>query len=342
MRLVTCKDCSARNSIAPVRVVGVSSVRNEADVIEAFVRHHVSFLDRLVVVCHFSQDATASILQALVEEGLPLEVVGEPQPIYDQPGFIAREARRAVAEGADLVVPLDADEFLVAADGGDPRAALEALPSDRVSLVRWRTYVALPDDPQDEPNVLRRMRRRPRDEGHPLGKVLIPAVLIRPEVEFTIGNHELVDRARRERLPTEPADGLALAHYPFRSNSQVRAKILGGWPLNLANPERLDSQGGHWRDNFAQALDPAGFSDERLVKLALGYGFARTNELVDDPLDAPFELRHPVDRIDPVRILGETAIALADALRPFAGPRQALPARVYAGVRRRLRSLVSR
>jgi hypothetical protein len=325
-----------------VRIVGVSTVRNEADVIEAFVRHHCRFVDRLVVVCHFSQDSTAATLQALVKEGLPLEVVEESHPIHDQAFFTTRHAKRAVAAGADFVVALDGDEFLIAADGGDPRAALEALPADRVSLVRWRTYVPRPDDHDEEPNVLRRIRHRPSEEGHPLGKVIVPAALMRPDVQITIGNHEVHDRKRRIRLSAAPAHGLALAHYPYRSNAQIRAKVLGGWPSHVANPERGEGQSEHWHKLFDQALDPAGFGVEELRELALGYGFARSTELVDDPVEAPFELQHPVARIDPVRVLGETAVGLAEALRPFAGPKPPFAWRVYAGVRRRIRAQLSR
>jgi hypothetical protein len=49
-----------------MRLFGVMMVRNEADIIEASVRHNLSVLDGLVVIDHGSFDATADILVALL------------------------------------------------------------------------------------------------------------------------------------------------------------------------------------------------------------------------------------------------------------------------------------
>ena len=319
-----------------MHVVGISTVRNEADVIEAFARHHALVLDRLLVVCHFVQDDTPAILRALVDEGLPLEVTEEPRPVHDQAALMTALAHRAVAEhGADLVVALDGDEFLVGT-AGDARAALEALPADRISLMPWRTYVPLASDPADEPNVLRRIRHRPVREHHPLSKVVLPRRLVRPGIEIQIGNHEVLDTRTGARIDGTPAEGLALAHYPFRSDAQVRAKLLGGWPVHLANPKRWGDQSGHWRDNYEQALG-SGFDAELLRRKSLGYAFALDEELVEDPVSAPFDLRHPAERVDPLRVLSATALGLAEELRRTSVKQPTLAWRLRATLRRRLR-----
>jgi hypothetical protein len=41
---------SARKVSRPVRLVAATRVRNEDDIIEAFVRHHVALADRLVLL----------------------------------------------------------------------------------------------------------------------------------------------------------------------------------------------------------------------------------------------------------------------------------------------------
>ena len=320
-----------------MRVVGVATVRNEADVIEAFVRHHAGVLDRLLVVCHFSQDSTGGILAALVEEGLPLDVGVEPRPVHDQAALMTALAHRAVAEHeADVVVALDADEFLVATDG-DPRAALAELPTETISLVRWRTYVPLESDPADERNVLRRITHRPEREHHPLGKVILPRATVRRGVAIQIGNHQVQDVRTRRPLATVDAIGLALAHFPFRSDEQVRTKLLGGWPVHLANPKRWGDQSGHWRDNYEQALG-AGFDAPLLVRKARGYAFAHDEALVHDPVEAPFELRYPGEQADPVQVLGATAVALAEELRRATVEPPSFAWRLRATLRRRLRS----
>ena len=60
-------------------VFGMTVVKNEADVIEASVRHNLRFLDRLIVLDDGSVDDTRDILAKLRKE---------------LPNLIVREARR--------------------------------------------------------------------------------------------------------------------------------------------------------------------------------------------------------------------------------------------------------
>ncbi len=57
-----------------MRVVGVSRVLDEADVIEPFIRHHAALLDLPIVLDNGSSDGTVEILRALHEEGVALQV----------------------------------------------------------------------------------------------------------------------------------------------------------------------------------------------------------------------------------------------------------------------------
>jgi hypothetical protein len=63
---------------------GAAMVRNEADIIEAFVRHNVRVLDGLAIVDHGSFDGTSEILAALVAEGLPVSMVRDESTGQDQ------------------------------------------------------------------------------------------------------------------------------------------------------------------------------------------------------------------------------------------------------------------
>lgn len=56
------------------KIISISMVKNEADVIESFVRHTMSFVDMMLVADHSSTDKTPEILRRLREEGLPLFV----------------------------------------------------------------------------------------------------------------------------------------------------------------------------------------------------------------------------------------------------------------------------
>ena len=113
----------------PVRVTAISMVRNEADVIEAFVRYHAEIVDELIVVDHRSVDGTDETLRALMAEGLPLRVRAEDSPMQRQNVVMTGLMREAVVDGgADWVLPVDADEFVIAPQGS-VRAELAALPA---------------------------------------------------------------------------------------------------------------------------------------------------------------------------------------------------------------------
>jgi hypothetical protein len=51
-----------------MKIVTVSTIRNEADIIESFVRYHIQFVDRMIITNHRSADASGKILQALRDE----------------------------------------------------------------------------------------------------------------------------------------------------------------------------------------------------------------------------------------------------------------------------------
>src|SRR5437868_13045546 len=96
-----------------MKLVAVSIVKNEADVIEPFVRHARAWTDHHLVFDHDSTDGTREILGRLIAEGLPLTVftdtaLGNLQQARSN--HLTRIAAREFA--ADWVLPLDADEFI--------------------------------------------------------------------------------------------------------------------------------------------------------------------------------------------------------------------------------------
>jgi hypothetical protein len=63
-----------------MRLFGMAMLRNEADIVEAFVRHNLTILDGIAIVDHASFDGTTEILARLRSEGLPLRIVRDPNP----------------------------------------------------------------------------------------------------------------------------------------------------------------------------------------------------------------------------------------------------------------------
>src|SRR5207253_184262 len=115
--------------------------------------------------------------------------------------------------GADWVLVLDADEFVVVADDG-PLIPADADP-ERPLALPWRTYVPDAGDDATEINPVRRLRRRLVKEPTQWRKLMVPRLLaLRADGWLTAGAHQFLlgDRPCRPAL----AKHAHLAHFPVR------------------------------------------------------------------------------------------------------------------------------
>ena len=277
-------------------------VGNEADIIEAFVRHHARLLDELVLVVHGPVDGTRDILTALAGEGLPLVLLEARYSSFRQADETSRVARDLLRGGADFVVLLDADEFLRLPDADYLRRALPALPADRFGAWRWQGYVPLPEDDASEANPLRRIRHRRREEGIDCFKVVLTRAFLREEFSLLEGNHCVMqERAGGPPAPAPMVEfkAVRLAHFPVRSREQLETKIILGELRRREAPVGDPSIGAHWRSLYAMIRDHGALDAQALRRVAVRYGFpddARLDlppeGLVEDPVTVDFELRH--------------------------------------------------
>jgi len=211
---------------------GAAMIRNEADIVEAFVRHNLSILDGLLVIDHGSADPTLDILNALCRERLPLVVMKNDAVGYMQQAVMTQAVRQAFASTrADFVFPLDADEFLKAVSRTELERALAAVPADAHGLLSWPTYV--PDLHRPAPDILAALRgaRRATAEARGLTKAVVARRFLQATDEvLSSGNHWVqghpdakVRGMRRHALITDRV--AAIAHVPIRSAEQFIAKV---------------------------------------------------------------------------------------------------------------------
>ena len=249
----------------------VSMVRNEADVIESFVRHNLGWADRLYVAVHESSDETLSILQALQGDGLPIvlsEVKGAAQL---QSEVVTMLMRQAVAEGAAFVVPLDADEFLLPDGGSNPsqslgnfcRTIFTSMDEGKVYAAAWVRYV-----PKSGQGFL--LSRRAHREKWPekLTKIILGAEAVRAaELEISQGNHLVLLpglEGERQKVVPEALKGVHIAHYPWRSEEQAAKKAAVGWLGNVAKYTRYTRIANQWRDGYRELMKGRSLQPEPL------------------------------------------------------------------------------
>lgn len=283
-----------------MRLIGITMLRNEADIVEAFVRHNLSILDGLVAVEHASVDGTHEILQALCAEGLPLTILRDLAPAFFQAERMTALARQLFAQQcADFVFPIDADEFLKVASRSELDRVLADVPRGSNAVMHWQTYVptsAL------APNDMPRLIARRKAEAHGSYKCIVARVFVeRPGWYVASGNHLVGDQGSDRPTPhlRLPQHVAALAHFPVRSAEQLERKVVLGHLAHRAARPRNDRLASHWSELFAYLRDGGTFDADALRHIAYNYGLPRDtwraigeDDLVRDPLDFRFDLRY--------------------------------------------------
>ncbi|MDX6766508.1 MAG: glycosyltransferase family 2 protein [Candidatus Methylacidiphilales bacterium] len=214
-----------------MKYTGIACVKNEADIVEAFVRHNLHFLDRLIVLDHGSTDATAEILHQLQQEGLALDIRQDHSLGKRQGDKMTALLREAAGAGADWIFLLDGDEFLRTPDGKRP-----VMPAEAPSMVKaaWQTYCAQKSDDPDETNPVLRIRNRLavepfhdcslQDRRGLLKAVIHRDLALQPDLYVWQGNHEVTVGGKEIDFVFCP--GWTLAHYSLRSPAQYASKLV--------------------------------------------------------------------------------------------------------------------
>ena len=319
------------------KVWSVSMVRNEADIVEAFVRHNASILDGMAIIDHGSIDGTLSILTSLARERLPLILIKSTTPGYLQEQITTATARDVFAQtGADFVMPLDADEFLKVPSRDAFDRALQAFPPRMNGLLHWLTYV--PDFSKAEQGTLALLAsaRRLSPERQIFHKALMSRYLMeQPQATLANGNHFVARRLHGPPDDAEPHARIrdefaALAHIPIRSAAQFVTKVA------VKKLGRIAAQ-FDWKPDAASqmayeaVLENRPIDDALLLEHAINWSipkpyWAKPHEvgLVDDPFLAPITLRYtPPAAADPMPLVLSATERLVNRL---VQARQAPPA----------------
>ena len=209
------------------RLIAVARLRNEDDIIEAFVRHHAAMVDRVILLDNDSNDRSMDILRALKAEGLPLTVFHCASTTFVEATHNTFLLRQAAALGADWVLCLDSDEFIDQRSTPDGlRAYLAALPPSvaclHVDMVNYQPTAA--DNPE-EATVPRRIAWRSAAPNGAM-KVFVRARLAMQGATIEHGNHNVTLNGRPVRARHD--DHLILAHFPMRSGWQMLVKAIVG------------------------------------------------------------------------------------------------------------------
>ena len=321
-----------------MKVVLITMVNNEEDIIEAFIRYHAAFVDKIVIADHHSSDRTPEIVSQLIEEGLPIELLTVQTIDFCQQEVMSSLLyKQACLTRADWILPLDADEFLVS--DGDVQASFTSMDQNHAYYVPRYVYVPTPVDNQHEINPLKRIQKRVVRTYPELSKVIAPYTLASNDsVYLSMGNHHLLRKEHDSsvRIPALDATLFYIAHFPVRNVHQLEKKMFFNWPKSVARG--IHGQSTHRGEWFEYLMTHDHLTPEHLQQIASRYSSLERQmnnpvELIDDPLHAP-ELRYTkADGSDEyyknmVKDISRIALNIAKELATYKGKISQSPQRI--------------
>lgn len=223
--------------------VGITMVRNEADVIGGTLTHMADEVDYLLVLDNGSDDGTREILDSL---DLPMTVIDDQEIGYYQSVKMSRLAAEAGKAGAAWIVPFDADEIWYH-PRGRLRDVLAAYPAAVTSCgaTLYNHYRTALDETDQDP--FRSM----------VWRALTPGAL--PKVAFRYQEGAVIGQGNHSVALPEPGSGdigIEIRHFMIRSVDQFVSKVRQGARAYAAT-NLPEDQGAHWRA-WGKLLDAGG------------------------------------------------------------------------------------
>ena len=143
-----------------MRIASVSIVKDEADILEAFVRHNLVFIDRMFIIDDQSSDNTSEILRRLALENPSVTLLDDGWN-----GAFHQKKRTTAAlnlvrkiEDWDCVLALDADEFISTDARSTFETEIRAIPPASPGSFRAVHYCIHPTDDSSIHDPLARIK----------------------------------------------------------------------------------------------------------------------------------------------------------------------------------------
>ena len=246
-----------------MKLFGTLLCRNEKDIIEYNIKHHLQFLDGLIITDNNSNDGTEKILlDYMFNDDRVKPILHEYKEGYYQNEYVHRMIRLAKLHDATHVINIDADEFWQI-----DRKKLKELVKV-YNIIKCESFNFLPERFKHFTKFKYRTTNKPFSSDKLSQKYnLFTEVnansvnkykcihLIEGYKQIWMGNHDVDMEDKRTYVSDMP-----IFHYPVRNYKQFKAKITQGSNA-YKNSDLPEGFGSHWR-SLGKLLE----QDERLFK----------------------------------------------------------------------------
>ena len=269
------------------KIFSITMAKNEIDIIEIFIRYHLSILDGMVILDNGSTDGTKEVILRLIKEGLPVHLIFDDSPAYNQSEITTNMLYYALNKfNPEFILPLDVDEFLTTYSSKNIRDILnKEVDRNAINYISWVTYVPTEKDDWLEANVLKRIGHRRLEQNNYDEKILIPTSIPgKYKIKIKHGNHDL-EKIDGIDLKKNKLSNLNLAHFPVRSINQIKSKYIVGWLSHLARSKQVIFD-WYYYYNIIKSGKELAVND--LKNMALYYDVINKNqkiELIEDPIN---------------------------------------------------------
>jgi len=246
----------------------ISMLRNDADLVPAFLEQCIFLFDRISLIDICSTDGTEKILRSYSQVHPKISIFSVEREEKFQSAMMNLFARRAYKEGADWIFFLDGDEFLDLNSRQELEDRLKNF-SGQVMHLPWINLV--PSEYGSFNNFNVRQNYQWSGRVSPFCKVALSSLYISQNPDFYIfeGNHNV---GSDFNTPFKGLNfGIPLLHIPIRSLERFNYKIVNAWRSLLAKPNRLHGEGDHVL-KLKDMIDGGLITSVELDEIARTYG----------------------------------------------------------------------
>lgn len=230
--------------------IALALVKNEGDIIPAWLSHVCELFDLVYIVDHQSTDGTREFLLDAADQTKKIHLFSFDQPGYFQAEITNQLAQLAAGEYPDSwLFPLDADEFLAFPNKSEFSSLLGRFAPGQVLLLNWQNCIPMYLQADQEirfnfPCFI------PSSVGLYDKVAVNSSALLEMKWKFAQGNHRLETESGSITGLSTQVRFANMIHIPIRGMEHFALKCIQGNIAyrQLPKHRELGTQGLHWQE----------------------------------------------------------------------------------------------